>query len=548
MADSDAMNRIFHPTRWVQLLAPTIFILIVAVAPFVYLLSGNMQSGFLAQVFGNSPESVLTRRAIWNSFDQGIWSAVFSFLLGFPLGIFLGRFSFRFKKLVTSLVLIPFFLPSIIVVFAFISGFGNESVFQNVFILNSLLSSGFTGIVAVNTFFNAPLVALFTMTATEQADLSQDDAAMTLGSGTWERFTRIWGRNSIVAGLGGAVLAFMYSFAGFAAPLIIGGPKYFTLDAWIYFMVKTLNDLPVAVVLAIFEAILLVIPVFIYVFLFSTRRTRLVNTLASPTSRRRTGSFFFSGAAYTVAWIAVELYLLSSIVIESLHTYGSGISGVGNYYLLFGQRAASAADITASASIVNTVFYGSLTSLITISLGLLWVTGKRRLKLRNSGLTEISQYIPLIISAIIMAFAIYIVFGAMTPASLTWLLIIGAQSVVAIPVVLRVIDSGFSTIPVEYGEAAEIMGGNPFFEVELPLARSTFASALMFAFAISIGEFSATNFLAFGSFTPLTVEMYLLMDVRMIGPAYAAATILLLVSLVAFYLIQKMGERFVVFR
>lgn len=533
--------------KWVLLFAPSIFIAAVVVYPFLNLVHGNFNGDFISQLTGNSAIAQLSRKAILNSLTQGSLSAVFSFMAGLPLGLFLGKFSFRMKRLITSLVIIPFFMPSIIVVFAFISGFGTGSPLSSAFPVMHSLSSGLTGIIAVNTFFNAPLVALFTMTAVEQGDDTLNEAAMTLGSSIFGRFRMIWGRDALLAATGASLLSFTYSFAGFAAPLIIGGPGYFTMDAWIYFMVKTLSNFQAAIVLAMVEALILIIPALSYI-LFSSRRRRVTGNSSVYYQRNARKSWFFTaGAAYTVAWIGIEAYLLSSVLADSFSTQG-GTWGILNYVQLFGGRATSAIGISALSTIVNTFFYGAMTSLLVVTLGLMWILGRRRLNYNRRFASEPLQYIPLVISSIILAFALSVTFGYITPSGLIWIIIIIAQSSVAIPVVLRVIDSGFSSIPGSYTEAAMTLGGNPFFEVEMPMARSAFASSLMFGFAISLGEFSATNFLATTSYIPLTVEMYLLRGVRLFGASFAAASLLLLISLVSFYLIQRLGEKFIGFR
>lgn len=540
----------FPRKRWIRRLifvgAPSIFLLAAVIFPFFRMITGEFGYPSFSQILGSGPVGELTRRAIYNSLIQGGVSALFSFIVGLPLGIFMGKFRFRFKRLLTSVIIVPFFLPSIIVVFAFMSGFGAKSPINSSPLL-SFMSSGFTGIIAVNTFFNAPLVALFTMTAIEQSDAALNEAAITLNAGHLRRFITIWGRDGLLAGTGGALLAFTYSFAGFAAPLIIGGPRFFTMDAWIYFMVKTLGNLNAAVTLALIEALILMIPALTYAF-FSLKQKRVAGTsVRVPENPGRGDLYFIAGAVFTALWIGFEIYLLSSVFVASF-TMGSNSFGIQNYRLLFGGRVSASIGISSGGAIMNSLFYGLVTSLSVVSLGLVWITGKRRSAYGSGILTEFMNYVPLIISSIILAFAISEVFGMITPVSLVWVLIIVAQTSVAIPVVLRVIDAGFSSIPRTYTEASLTLGGNPFFEVELPLARTTFASAVMFGFAISLGEFSATNFIATANYISLTVEMYMLQGIRLIGASYAAAVILLVLSLGAFYIIQRLGERFVGFR
>ncbi len=529
----------------VMLLAPSLFIIAFIVAPFLVLVHTNLTISFFHELTGSNATAVLTRRALGNSLLQGSISSVTCLTVGYPLGIFLGKYSFRLRKLVASFTVIPFFLPSLVVVFAFLTGFSSGSALSSALPFLSLFGHGLWGIIAVNTFFNAPLVALFTMSSIEGMDPSYNEAAMTLGASPSRRMIGIWGHDGLLSALGACVLTFTYSFAGFAAPLVIGGPGNFTMDAWIYFMIRTLNNFPAAIALALVEVLVLIIPAMIYIFISS--RTKRVTSSSSrmPESGKR-DRYFYLGFVYMAVWISGEIYLFLSVALASVHIS----SGLGPEYFmqLFGAQTGITLGISALSAIVNSLFYGLVSSLIVVILGLLWMVGRRRMGRRMGFAAEPLQYIPLIISSVLLAFAISNVLGTITPDHLLWILIVVAQAAVAVPVVLRVIDGGFSSVSNTLSEAALTLRGNPFFEVELPLARGTFASALMFGFAISLGEFSATNFIATPHFYSLTVIMYNLQTARLFGASYAAAVVLLLTSLISFYVIQRLGERFVGFR
>lgn len=534
--------------NYLLLFIPTIFIAAAVIVPIIYLIGGDVNLKSLIQILGSGTNGILTRSAISNSLVQGALSSVFSFVIGLPLGLFLGRYDFRLKRTLTSFVLMPFFLPSIVVVYSFITGFGSQSILAAYLPMSGYFSSGLSGIISINTFFNAPLVALFTMTGTEQSDSSADEAAMTLSASRLKRFRTVWGRSGLIAGAGASLITFVYSFTGFAAPLIIGGPKYFTLDTWIYFLSRTLGNVKLSVLLALVEVLILLLPVLVYMFFLSGKVRTTGNRIRSRVADRKRDIFFKIGIAYITLWVLTEIYLISSVVIASLHAPGVQNIGSESYTLLFGSKTTSTLGVPAILTIANSLFYATIAAFLVVTIGLLWVVGKRRLKIVSGFTSELAQYIPLILSAIVLAFCLYVFYEPLTPPNLLWLLIIVAQSLVAIPVVLRVMDSGFSTIPRNLSEAADLLKGNSLFEVELPMAKTTFATALMFAFAMSLGEFTATNFIANGSFIPLSVEIYQLQQARLFSASYAAASILMLLSVISFYVIQRVGERFIVFR
>ncbi|MGC8505457.1 MAG: ABC transporter permease [Thermoplasmata archaeon] len=533
--------------RWAMFFSPSIFLILIIIVPVANLFSIFPEDLNIASLFRSGAVSRLGLEAIYNSTVQGSLSALFSFAAGFPLGLFLGRYRFRFKRFFRSMIVLPFFLPSIVVVIAFISVFGASSFLGSRIFIFRYISYGLPGIVAVNTFFNAPLVAFLTSIAIERTDRSLEESARTLGAGTLRIFRTVWGREGILAGLSGALLGFLYSFAGFTAPLIIGGTGNFTIEAWIYFLVKTLGNVNLGVIFSLFQTVILVIPVLIYSLIWMKER-RVTGTQEEAFEKPVHGKWHRAGKIYLYIFSLTELFILGSVLVSSVDVnWGTRISFSG-YIAIFGSTIHSTFGISPLVPFLNTVFYGALTAIFSTLLGIMWITGKRRLKVSPDSIMDSFQFIPLVIPGIVMAFSVSIMFQGRISSGYTWILIVLVQTAVAVPIVLRIISSGFSRIPDSMWEAPLTLGGNAFFEIELPLAGSALGTALMFGFAISMGEFTATNFLSTYTFMPLSVEIYSLQSLKMVSASYAAASLLLMLSFLFFYIIQRIGENFIAVR
>ena len=530
---------------WAFLFAPSIFLMLVIGIPFLYVAVNFFSLNEMSAFFGTGTLSVLSRQAFINSFAQGIDSAVLSLLIGFPLGLFIGRYAFGYKRVLKSFIIMPFFMPSIVIVLAFLSLFGRSSPLVETFPLLHNLSTGFIGIIAINTFFNAPLVAFLTSTGIERSHHSIEEASILLGAGSFNRFFNIWGRNGIKGALGGTILSFLYSFSGFAAPLIIGGPSNFTVETWIYFVVKEEGFVQIGVIFGLLQSLFLIIPLAIYLYIVSRQRpVDDVTYYRSDINKNKVEYPFILGSIYTTLFIIFELAVFTSILISSVDIGWNSSLNVNAYGELFG-KVSSSLDIPAYLPFINTIFYGVATSVLVTSLGILWITGKRRLNSKNDSIWDFMQYLSFIIPSIMMALSVSVLYEYIISPSLLWILIIGVQSAVSIPVVLRVISGGFGEIPSSITDSSKILGGSPLFEVELPLAGSALATALMFGFALSLGEFTATNFLSTNTFMPLSVEIYSLQSLRLASASYAAASILMIMSFVFFFAIQKAGDRFI---
>ncbi len=537
---------VFH---WSLLLAPTLFLLAVILYPFLVLVHDFPFDLSSASITGSSIISQLLRKAIYNSLLQGGASALFSFAVGFPLGVFVGRYRFRLRKIAKSLMLLPFFLPSIVVVIAFEAFFQHLSGSSTQIAFLASFTTGFPGIIAINVFFNAPLVALITSLAIEKHDPALEDSAKTLGSGKLKQFYTVWGRDGILAGTSASLLAFLYSFAGFTAPLIIGGQGNYTFEVLIYTLYG-LSNVSLAAAFSVLQTLILLIPV-IVLSLSWMKQGRVTGLPSEENGKPGSGKWFYAGLLFLCLFIAAEMAILASLFISSVDIKWTSQFSFAAYYQLFGKSTGYRLNIQPFMPLVNMLFYASLAAGISTLLGMAWILGKRRLRRKPDSPFDIFQYIPLLVPSVVMALSIFIVFGTRFPVQYMWLLIVIVQASVAIPVTLRIISAGFSRIPESMWESASTLNGNAFFEVELPLAGTTLGTSLMFGFAIGMGEFTATNFLTSYSssvFMPLGIEIYKLQNLRLIAASYAAATILLMLSIMFFTLIQTVGDRFIAFR
>ena len=127
-----------------------------------------------------------------------------------------------------------------------------------------------------------------------------------------------------------------------------------------------------------------------------------------------------------------------------------------------------------------------------------------------------------------------------------WVLVIVSQAILALPLALQSLGLPLAALTREERDAARALGATPwgaFVDADLPRVRSGIVTAALFAFALGLGEFTATYFLVTPTFTTLPVALYNLADTRAFGVADAAAGLLLLLSLAVFVAITFGGRR-----
>jgi thiamine transport system permease protein len=130
------------------------------------------------------------------------------------------------------------------------------------------------------------------------------------------------------------------------------------------------------------------------------------------------------------------------------------------------------------------------------------------------------------------------------------LAIVAAHAVAGYPFVVRIVAPELESLDRQLVESARSLGApraRALLDVELPLVWPAVVAGAAFAFALSVGEFSATAVLASGTgqYTmPIAIERFI---GRRLGPATAMGVVLLVVTSVSFLLIDRLGGEYVGF-
>jgi thiamine transport system permease protein len=531
---------------WIPYLPVVAFVLLFALLPTALLfLMGVIAVGGLPGL-ARVPFNVLNGYAIQNSFLQGGLSALFALTAGYPLGVLIGRYAWRGRSLVRSVVIVPFLLPSLVVVLGVQDLFGAQGWVSGVLPGLRVLGSGLGGIVTVNVFYNAPIVALLTSIGVESSDPVLEDTVATLGGGPFARFRTVWGARSLMGAGAGALLTFLFSALAFAAPLLMCGASCYTVEGWVWALDQQLLSPGMASALALVLVLLMVPPTAIYLFLWGRLRPAgggsATRSYPIPWKDPRAWPVLLAGIALVVAVGA----LLGAVMLQSFRASSPG-AGIGSAWgELFAPSIARTLGISTIGALGNTLLYASVSTILAVLFGIMVGYGRRR----SSGVSRSLQlvlFLPLLISPVVLSFALASfwrpIFGG---ESMVWLLIILSQTTLALPFALQSLVVALSRVPATFREAAQTLGSRPwpaYLDTEIPLVRGGLITAGLFAFALSLGEFTATYFLAIPRFTTLPVEIYRLQGVRLTAPANALAGLLVIVSLLTFLGITFGGRR-----
>jgi thiamine transport system permease protein len=488
----------------------------------------------------------LNVRAIQNSFLQGGLSAAGALVIGYPAGVFLGRYSFSGRSLLIAVLLVPFLLPSLVVVNGISSLVGSGGILSGILPGLGIFSRGIPGIVAVNVVFNAPIVMLFTTTGAESASPELEETVATLGGGPARRYLSVWGPPSWLGAAAGGLLTFLFSALAFAAPILVCGARCYTLEARVWALAQTLLDPAAAAVLALWMVALLVAPTAIYLELARRLRRQAQGRRARQKPIAWRAPFTGPLLAVTAVFAAFVVLLLAAILARSVVPLRSNLPIGSSWTALFGPGVSAAVGISTVGALFNTAFYGIVSTGIVLLLGIgaLFALPQGR---RGQQLLGLLVFLPLLISPVVLSFALASFWRPVLGGeSAVWFLIIVSQSVLAFPFVLQGLGVSLGRFGRGRREAAQILGSPPFFaflDIDLPLARRGVLAAGLFALALSLGEFTATYFLATPAYTTLPVELYHLLSIRAVAPAQALAGLLVLFTGAVFGAIVLTEER-----
>lgn len=479
---------------------------------------------------------------------QATLSTILVVLVGLPGAFLLARLRFKGKPFVRAALVVPFVLPPIVVVVGFLQVFGAYGILDSTFMAllgttNSVLNlaNGIVGILLAHTFYNIPLVILMVSAALERLNPEIEESAEILGASTAQKFRHIILPHVWKALLAASLLTFLFCFMSFPIVLSLGEGRILTLEVNIWYAFRR-GDLGETSLLAIIQILITLALAFSYVQLTKSDDHGVGETGSIKTIPLGDLSPF-SGVLVALYFLLLAFLVAGPIIAIIRAAFFHPISGV---YTLDGFavliRPGTGGGLT---PLINTLLYGTLATILAVILG---IPLAYALRSRAGGLRTIAStltLLPLGVSALTVAYGLMIAIAV--PLGLTtnpWALIVIAQTIIGLPFTTRAIEVALSKVNPAIFEQAEILGANRLqrlFFVELPLLAPGILAGGVFAFAMAIGEMSATYFIALEQNTTLAVVIYTFLSRKNSVAAGAAALVLVSICFIAFVLIEKLS-------
>lgn len=489
------------------------------------------------------------RDTLWFTIGQAVLSTFLTLVLALPGAYVFARYEFPGKALLASLSTLAFVLPTVVVASAFSALIGPRGVVNDVLVTAFTLESPpielertLTIILIVHVFYNYAVALRIIGGFWATQSLRMEEAARVLGASGWRLWWHI--RLPILrpAILAAAILVFIFTFTSFGVILILGGPRFASLEVEIYRQAISLFNLPVAAALSLVQIVLMFALMLIYTRLQRQPSTELQGRIARRPCNRREWAVVIGN----VVIMAILLFApLLALVLRSL----MGQDGLTTqfYQLLSSNPRGSVLFVPPIQAIGNSFIFALVTTLMAVFLGSTAAYLLARRESRWSRWLDPVFMLPLATSAVTLGFG-YIIALDKPPLNLRTspLLIPIAHTLVAMPFVVRSVLPALRAIAPGIQESARVLGASGWQIwrlIDLPLISRGLIVGATFAFTVSMGEFGASSFIARPDTPTMPLVIYRLLGqpgATNYGQAMAMSVLLMTVCAFSFVLIERL--------
>lgn len=497
------MNKRKLRTLGLKLVAP-VFVTLSLLLPFS--LNLWFAGGIELQALRDNANRI--RFTVWQAFLSSVLTAV----LGIPGAYLVGRTKMHpfLRKILRLLSSVPFVLPGVTVALGFFLTFGRGGLFTRLIALfwnPPQILYTFWAVLLAHVFYNFPLFIRIVGEAWESIDSNVIESAKLDGCSKWNSFRFVELPMILPSILRAFTITFIYTFTSFSVVLLLGGIRFSTVEVSIYMYSRILFDFRAAAALMVFQ--LLFLAVLAYV-------ANLPHAPPDASARPRYERFPRWGF----------IFVPVSLVVVFVPLVASGLSGFIDHFgrfstLNFEMLFSGDIEYLVGSSLINIFTY---TLWISISASLL-ATGVALLSGYLSSRGSKSQYVllfPATMSSVTIAFSYVLI---RIPVVLKLVLV---HSLIVLPVVFGIIETGWRKIPQSLVESARVEGAGVFpllMRVVFPLMARPVLAAFVYSFTISVGETSATLTLAEPPVMTFSAAIFRLMSSRNTEMATALNTI-----------------------
>lgn len=509
--------------------------------------AGEFTLGYFRDFFTDS----FYLRSFWRSMVLGVAAVLSTSVIGIAVAFLIVRYDFPYRKTFSYLTMLPMILPPLVGVLGFVFILGRAGT-VNILLMDWFgleapinFMYGMHGVLLVETVHLFPLMTLSILDALAKVDPSLEEAAQGVGATGWHRFWTITLPLTTPGYVSGALLVFIWTFADFITPLVVGVQDLLAPQA--YLNIMQFVDRRIFRMGIVISALLVVLAILFVIAAREYVAIKDYSSLAySRVERRRLGPF--------QRWLAVGLLMLLMIVCI-IPQVGVLFAAVGRGWALtpfpvhYTMEFFRAVSIETPKFIINSFVYAGLALVLCLVIGvpMAWIMSRTHAPGRNAmdALTTLILAIPgtAIGIAYIRAFNVPLPFID-APLTGMWVILPLVLAVRRLPYTVRGSYSSLLLVHPSMEEAAANVGATKlrtFRDITVPLVWKGILVGALFSFIMSIQEASATIFLTLGGWEMIPFGIFTFYIAGSHSQAAALGVILIVVCALSLLVVNRIA-------
>ena len=503
-------------------------------------------------------------RVLSTTFAVAFQVTALCLLLGYPLAYWLARQPPRRQRMLTLLVLFPFWTSALVKNFTWLVLLGRNGIVANLLgaldlPAPDLLFSRATVVFGM-THTMLPLAIIGMLPVMNQIDRSLPAAATTLGASRAQAFWRVFFQLSMPGVASAGLLVFISSLGFFITPALLGGPHDTLLGQLIIQQIMTLQNWQLAGALASMLIASVLVTCLVYNQLFGLsamaggatvkQRRGMIRRLGMAiaagcamlcdTAARALGPRSVDWLLPAYAWTLVLVLLLPILAtIPMAFTSASFLSFPPPDLSLRWFANYATSDVWVDATF-RSFGIGLASGLLTLLLAGPAAYAVARGPARLGTVVFMLFVTPMVVPSIVIAVALFYLFAQIGLVATNLGIMIG-HTVTGVPLAFVIMLAVLRGYDWRLDQAAATLGANrprALWRVTLPLIKGGVAAAFIFAFLNSFEELTVALFVGGGLKTTLPRQMW--DDVTLsVTPTLAAASVVVLLVVTSLFLLAE---------
>jgi iron(III) transport system permease protein len=490
-------------------------------------------------------------RSLWKSLLLGAGAVVTTSVVGIAVAYLLVRYDFPYRSTFSYLTMLPMILPPLVGVLGFVFILGRAGT-VNVLLMDWFglehplnFMYGVHGVLLVETVHLFPMMTLSILDALARVDPSLEEAAQAMGAKGWRRFWDVTLPLTTPGYISGALLVFIWTFADFVTPLVVGVQDLLAPQA--YLNIVQFVDRRIFRMGIVISALLVLLAI---LFVLAARQYVAIKDYSSlsysKVERRRLGP--------VKRWLAVA-FLSLLLAVSAVPQVGVILAAVGrgwsltpfpeHYTLEFFRQV----SVETPKFIINSALYCAIAVALCLIIGvpMAWIMGRTQAPGRGAmdALTTLMLAIPgtAVGIAYIRAFNVPLPIVDV-PLTGMWIILPLVLAVRRLPYTVRGSYSSLLLVHKSMEEAAENVGATKlrtFRDITVPLVWKGIFVGALFSFITSIQEASATIFLTLGGREMIPFGIFSFYIAGSQSQAAALGVILIALCAISLFIVNRIA-------